>query len=288
MRVLGSVIFLCACSEYNLNEKIISEPGAEPAEEVIVEEFSPVAVAGASTKIKRNSSVMLDGTASYDPDDAQEVLTYAWEITSAPEGSTAYLDNPNLAQPTLNADILGEYVVSLNVTDTTGLVSEYPSATMVSVIPYENLIVELSWDLDGTDLDLHLVAPTGSYYSDLDCFYANPNPDWGILNDRTDNPFLSIDDEGTERREAIDYLQPVDGMYEIYALYYRNLASDYPYVTPHITIYAEGEIIADFDGPRLTSEGNLWYVGTLDWSTLIFEMRSDIYTHVDMGGPEYD
>ena len=46
---------------------------------------------------------------------------------------------------------------------------------MIEVIPYENLMIEVSWDIPGTDLDLHLVAPSGSYYGELDCFYGNPN-----------------------------------------------------------------------------------------------------------------
>ena len=288
MRKAWIIFGLFGCSEYSLNEKIEAEPapGDEETEEDI--ENPPVAVSSASVKVKRETLFQLDGSQSYDIDNEQEGLLYSWQITSAPEGSTAFLDNPMAPQPYIYADILGTYIVELFVTDSTGLISEYPSATMIEVIPYEDLIVEVTWDVVGTDLDLHLVAPGGAYYGELDCFYGNPNPDWGTLNDRTDNPSLSLDDEGSENREAIDYLRPYDGEYDIYVLYYRNLTSDYPYVTPHITIWGDGDVIVDVDGPRLTMEGGVWYAGRLDWSTMEYTLSSDVYEHLDLGGLDYD
>jgi hypothetical protein len=289
MRLFILCFMMFGCSEYNLNEKFEDIPPADTAEEPPEDiENPPIAVSSSSVQVKREAFVQLDGTASYDVDNEQEILQYSWELTSFPEGSAAFLDDPTSGQPYLYADILGTYVIELEVTDSTGLVSTYSSATMVEVIPYEDMMIDVTWDIDGTDMDLHLVAPTGGYYGDLDCFYGNPNPDWGILNDRSDNPSLSFDDEGSERREAIDYLRPYDGFYDVYVLYYRNLSSDYPYVTPHVTIWGEGEVLVDVDGPRLTGEGSVWYVGRLDWSMLSFEMSADIYNHTDLGGLEYD
>ena len=287
MRQLGIMFFLFGCSEYNLNGKTngLSSPEDEFDEN---EEHPPVAMSNPSMRVKRSSFVQLDGTQSYDPDSYQEDLLYSWQITQAPSGSTASLDDINSNTPYLYADILGTYIVELHVTDSTGLQSIYPSATMIEVIPYEDLVIDLSWDISGTDLDIHLVAPSGSYYSELDCFYGNPNPDWGLPNDRTDNPSLSIDDEGSEMREAIDYLQPFDGVYDVYVLYYRNLSSSYPYVTPHITIQGEGDVLVNVDGPRLTTEKSVWHVGRLDWSTLAFELSSNVYNHLDLGGLDYD
>lgn len=288
MRIFLFALGLIGCSEYSLNEKIEAQPSPEEDEVEEDIEHPPVAVSSASVQVKRETLVQLDGTQSYDVDNDQEALLYSWEIASAPEGSTAFLDDPNAPQPYIYTDVLGSYIVELTVTDSTGLVSEYASATMVEVVPYENLMIEVTWDVVGTDLDLHLVAPEGGYYGALDCFYGNPNPDWGIVGDRTDNPSLSLDDEGTEMREAIDYLQPYDGIYDIYVLYYRNLTSDYPYVTPHITIWGDGDVLVDADGPRLTGEGGVWHAGSLDWSTLGFTLRTDIYNHLDLGGLDYD
>ena len=287
MKQLGMALFLFGCSEYSLNGKTndLSSPEDEFDEN---EEHPPVALSNASVRVKRASFVQLDGTQSYDPDNNQEELMYSWQITQVPAGSEAFIDDINSKTPYLYADILGTYIVELHVTDSTGLESVYPSATMIEVISYEDLFIDLSWDISGTDLDIHLVAPSGAYYSDLDCFYGNPNPDWGLPNDRTDNPFLSMDDEGSEMREAIDYLQPLDGFYDVYVLYYRNLSSTYPYVTPHITIQGEGDVLVNIDGPRLTNEASVWYVGRLDWSTLGFQLSSNIYNHLDLGGLDYD
>ena len=288
MKYMILLFSLVGCSEYSLNEKLTIPNAPDTAEEEIEMENPPVAVAGPSQQVKRNTIVSLDGTSSYDIDSTQEVLLYSWRLVSLPEGSQAFLDDPTSANPIFIADILGTYMIELDVTDSTGLISLYSSATMVEVVPYTNLRVEVSWDIEGTDLDLHLLAPGGTYYGDLDCFYANPNPDWGVLNNRSDNPTLATDDEGYERIEAIDYMEPYDGLYNIYILYYRNRTSDYPYVTPHLKIFAEGEMIADFDGPRLTDERLLWHAGTIDWSDLSFTQHTELYSHLDFGGPDYD
>jgi len=52
---------------------------------------------------------------SYDEDG--DPITYLWTITTKPEGSAATLDDPTLATPTFEADIYGDYVISLVVKD---------------------------------------------------------------------------------------------------------------------------------------------------------------------------
>ena len=99
MRYLLATYMLCACSEYNLNEKSQPEPGQDTAEEEIPLEQPPVAVSGPSMQVKREALVQLDGSDSYDPDDEMEQLTYFWEISSSPEGSAPFLDDPASPQP---------------------------------------------------------------------------------------------------------------------------------------------------------------------------------------------
>ena len=288
MRFVICTVFFLGCSEYSLNEKLSIPAVPDTAVEEELMENPPVALAGPSQRVKRNTVVMLDGTSSYDIDSDQENLLYSWRLVSVPEGSLAFLDNTSSPTPIFIADILGTYLVELDVTDSTGLISTYSSATLVEVVPYTNMRVEISWDIEGTDLDLHLLAPGGGYYDHLDCFYGNPNPDWGVVNSRADNPSLAMDDEGYERIEAIDYVEPYDGLYNIYVLYYRNRTADYPYVTPHLKIFAEGNLIADFDGPRLNNEALVWHAGVLDWSDLSFTQHTEMYAHQDLGGPDYD
>jgi uncharacterized protein YfaP (DUF2135 family) len=58
------------------------------------------------------------------------------------------------------------------------------------------LRVQLSWDTDFSDIDLHLIRPGGTVESDNDCFYANctfGGLEWGAAG-AAGNPVLDVDD----------------------------------------------------------------------------------------------
>ncbi len=63
-------------------------------------------------------TVNLDGTGSSDPD--EDTLTYQWEITSRPTGSTASLQNATQSQASFQPDEPGAYNIDLTVTDGMG------------------------------------------------------------------------------------------------------------------------------------------------------------------------
>jgi hypothetical protein len=75
----------------------------------------PIANAGPDQNVVTNSLVLLDGSASSDADN--DGLTYSWEITSKPEGSTAALDDNSSPNPSFTADFDGEYLIDLIVND---------------------------------------------------------------------------------------------------------------------------------------------------------------------------
>ena len=87
-------------------------------DEVVISTFNtaPVADAGEDQSIVLiNTLVLLDGTQSYD-DDGDEI-TYSWSLKSKPEGSFAELNDTILPEPTFTADLFGDYVVELIVSD---------------------------------------------------------------------------------------------------------------------------------------------------------------------------
>ena len=56
--------------------------------------------------------------------------------------------------------------------------------------------VQLTWDTDNSDIDLHLVRPGGTYESSNDCYYANcqgTGLEWGASG-TAGNPVLDVDD----------------------------------------------------------------------------------------------
>jgi hypothetical protein len=80
------------------------------------ENEAPSAVAGADTAFERGPTLALDGSASSDPDAADE-LTYEWSVESRPAGSVAAITGANSATASFEPDLQGDYVVALTVSD---------------------------------------------------------------------------------------------------------------------------------------------------------------------------
>ncbi len=75
----------------------------------------PVADAGPDLEVPPLARVLLDGSASVDPEG--DVLTYRWDFLEIPEGSGAELSNPASMVPRFDADLAGVYEVGLVVSD---------------------------------------------------------------------------------------------------------------------------------------------------------------------------
>ncbi|MGD9226646.1 MAG: PKD domain-containing protein [Desulfobacterales bacterium] len=104
---------------------------SEPASIVVsTHNSAPVANAGEDQHFENEGiEIQLDGSQSFDPDG--DPITYAWAITNRPPFSGATLSNPNGAQPTFVADMLGTYIMELVVTDDLGA-SSVPDEVVVT------------------------------------------------------------------------------------------------------------------------------------------------------------
>ena len=89
---------------------------------------APVAVAGPDQSVSEGDTVILDGTASYDPEG--DVLNYQWTLLRLPAGSTATLSDPTAASPRLTADQAGQYEVELIVDD--GVLTSSPDMLWIT------------------------------------------------------------------------------------------------------------------------------------------------------------
>lgn len=89
---------------------------------------APIASAGADLIVNTEAKVRLDGSGSTDPDD--DPLTYRWQVTSLPDNSHGLLEDPNTVSPSFRADIDGNYIVTLTVSD--GLLSSQDVLTIVA------------------------------------------------------------------------------------------------------------------------------------------------------------
>jgi hypothetical protein len=83
----------------------------------------PTAVAGPDQSMHAGSTVLLDGSGSFDDNTPTTSLGYVWGFVSRPAGSTASLNGIATATPSFVADLPGTYVVALVVTDQEGLTS---------------------------------------------------------------------------------------------------------------------------------------------------------------------
>ena len=107
---------------------------ASTPDEVVISTINsvPVADAGIDQAISSlGTQVMLDGSASFDDDG--DSLTYAWSLIEQPEGSTAALDDNDSVTPGFSIDAYGDFVFSLQVTDTQGSTST-PDTVVVSTL----------------------------------------------------------------------------------------------------------------------------------------------------------
>ena len=249
--------------------------------------------------------VILDGSASIDQDgpESRPVL-YEWVITSRPEGSTSQPFErlfPDPAQggtpqdsTTPNAqfwvDAVGTYTAELRVTDNLGLTStQCQTSAVVTIVaePEQDILVQLTWrtpadedetDTRGTDLDLHLVHPLadGWFQAPFDCYYENSKPDWGILDDPSDNPVLDVDDANGAGPENINLNNPentalLGAPYLVGVHYYRSndLLSDQEYGASfaQLRIFLKGELAWDYDGneKELAAEDHFWDAARIHW-----------------------
>lgn len=106
-------------------EPVAPVTGAEPEQlpvlvapvDPVTQNIAPVADAGVMQSVYVGALATLDGSRSTDAD--SNVLTYAWQITLAPAGSSAALSSTTTLKPTFTPDRAGVYEVTLIVNDGT-------------------------------------------------------------------------------------------------------------------------------------------------------------------------
>jgi hypothetical protein len=256
-------------------------------------------------------TVVLDGSPSVDQDGPDNLpVVYHWVITSRPEGSVSRLverfDNPlqpadggrddDTSTPTalFFIDLPGYYTAELRVTDQFGLTSldcRNPAVVTILAEPDEAIQVQLSWEpvneVDGErersgDLDLHLRHPSTDAWFTLpyDCYFANPDPDWGQLANTRDNPFLDLDDFNGNGPENLTLAIPEDtialaGEYLVGVDYYDNIdrvdGYEYGPLKAFVRIFINGELTWDYtaDGDpgfkEMTGYKHFWEVASISW-----------------------
>ena len=166
------------------------------------------------------SDVRLTGEESETEVQGADIDSYEWTILSAPDGSTADLDDPGAVQPGFHfensgrmragVDLAGAYAVQLIVRDSFGVRSQ-PCVVEFEAIPQDAIAVQLIWDHPTSDADVHMLRGGDSrVYRDtnLDCFYRNCREqlDWGAQLDIDDVNGYGPENITVDQPNRFDYL----------------------------------------------------------------------------------
>lgn len=206
----------------------------------------PVAQCGvsATTVLPFHEEITFDGSASYDPS-GLAITEYRWELSEKPQGSSVEMPAGDAVRSGFTTDQAGLYVARLIVVNSEGNES-LACEVQLEAVPAESLWVEMFWDQDGDDMDLHLLAPGGTIGTITDCYYGNCRPpdvlDWGVAAYSGDNPALDQDDTQTSGPENINILAPSPGIYTVAV---RDFGNDPQIASTNVTvnIYLDGVLM---------------------------------------------
>ncbi len=144
------------------------------------------------------------------------------------------------------------------------------------------LHIELEWDTDNCDVDLHFLKPGADLFDcDNDCFYANPNPDWDTKNDFLDDPFLDYDDVDGYGPENTNISEPKPGTYKVVMHYYNDSyegTSGGP-TNATVRVYSYGQLLQTFGPTLLKNTDKTWDVCTVDWPSAVIKPLGQVYDH---------
>jgi hypothetical protein len=203
-------------------------------------------------------TVTLDGTASKDLNTPPSLpLTYQWSLESHLLGSTAEISSTTASQVTLTPDVVGTYMVNLMVTNDAGVQSIAPGCTASIVAqPTDDLYVEMIWNNDPVDMDLHLVIDGGVFGGEGDCNAYNPDAGFSCSpgSDHLVGP----------GPESIAVAVPPTADYEVECKLYdaHNTTDDSTIVTVRVYVYG---VLAAQVCQQLDSVGALWPAVTIAW-----------------------
>ena len=227
----------------------------------------PVAEAGADQSVQVTDTVQLDGSASSDVDG--DALTFLWELSAVPPGSTATLSDPNVVTPTFVVDVPGTYVVLLTVNDGTVdsdvdflTITTINSAPVANAGPDQTVFVTQSALLNGTnssDVDNDSLTFAWS-------FNSVPTGSAATLSDSTSPiPDFTVDVPGTYVVQLVVNDGTVDSTADTVVINTLNSApvadAGLDQLVPNnATVQLDGSNSQDVDGDALTFQ---WAITTL-------------------------
>ncbi len=154
--------------------------------------------------------------------------------------------------------------------------------------PLPRLHINLTWDQDASDLDVHLQRGGGAYgASPSDCYWGNRNPEWGVVGVVLDNPRLERDNTSGFGPEVLGLVQPAADTYLVQVESYRLPTASGGGLVPTtatVTIYLNGGGEPGVNQltftQTFTAEERYWQVAevTASGTTLTVAPRGEVTT----------
>ena len=213
-----------------------------------------------------------------DPSVGGPIQAWQWSVEPEKGSVSQFLPNDHVAVPTFQPNVAGDYKFCLDVWDMAGQKSCKPTCLSVKVVPDGAIAVQLYWPITpdaatNTQLDLHFAHPYAAqsdfdgdskldpwYDPTYDCFWGNPNPNWGSLDPNID------DDPHWDAAVAAQYVNmanPEDGRtYSVGVHYFKD--AGFGATTAEVTIYVYGQLVWVMTSTSLNPL-DLWYVATISW-----------------------
>lgn len=144
----------------------------------------------------------------------------------------------------------------------------------------QGLHLQLDWDSDNCDVDLHLLNPQGTFFqAPNDCYYANMSPNWGTANDFTDDPFLDVDNVWGYGPENINLQEPVPGTYKVIVHFYSDsyqgsMSTD---TNATVRVFFFGQLAGTFGPTHLPSTDWTWDVCNIEWPAQTITPLGNVY-----------
>jgi len=184
---------------------------------------------------------------------------WRWELVGQPAGSDARPPRPaNRPTTMFIPDIAGRYSLNVSVRDDDG--NTATCITTVIAVADEGLRVEMFWNTDGTDMDLHLLNPVATAWTnDDDCHFRNCQGgglNWGRPAAAEDDPSLDLDDTNGFGPENINIDVPEDGTFRVGVHGWSGRGQ----VTVRIYCGGSREDPELTLGPVQVNDGDLWKV----------------------------
>ncbi len=138
-------------------------------------------------------------------------------------------------------------------------------------IESQGIHVELVWDSNNCDVDLHFLRPGGTFNrAPGDCHWRNMSPSWGDPDDIASNPYLDVDNVWGYGPENINFQSPSPGEYTVIVHYFSDSYAGSPSTPTNATIriYHYGNLEAEFGPTHLAQTGVRWDVCTIHWPSM--------------------